>query len=63
MMNLRSGSRREDLYSLDLPNSTTLFAHSSEKASKELWHARLGHPQSKIYVFYVKIVLLMYTLG
>lgn len=47
---LETGSKRGDLYSLDLPNLTTtaLFAKSSQKASEEIWHALLGHPQSKI---------------
>lgn len=41
-------SRRKDLYSLDLLYSTALCARSSLKASEEILHARLGHPQSKI---------------
>lgn len=62
-MNVSSRSRRRDLYSLDLSNSTALFANSSEKASEELWHARLGHPQTKILCNLHKNSLLMYTLG
>lgn len=48
---LARGSRRSDLYSLDLPNSTALFSRYPKKITKDVWHARLGHAQSKIFVF------------
>lgn len=50
---LATGSKKGDLYSLDSPNPapSSLFAKSSKKASVEIWHARLGHPQLKILRF------------
>lgn len=40
------GSRKRDLYALDL-KKTAMFAPQSRKALEQLRHARLGHPYSK----------------
>lgn len=47
---LATRSSTGGLYSLDLTNqhASALFAKSSKKATEDIWHARLGHPKSKI---------------
>lgn len=47
---MATGSNQGDLYSLDLPKSTALFARYLKKASEDVWNARLGRGRLRILI-------------